>query len=134
MTPEEYKKTVDKYHEVISTCDELRHVLIETLLKQKYIRAQLFVHNLQNKIDGGKKFYFKWYGNMSIIENVVDAVNPLTKVKVEDLSIQKTETFNAEIKVEYIDKYGHKQYRDIPMNGIYEFVDSKTIDSSEYEF
>ena len=134
MTQEEFVKLSDEYQEMTSICDGLKYDFIESILKKKYIWAQLVVYRLQQKMKDGKQFCFKWYGNTIIINQIVGAQNPLIKTKIEDSSVQYAEHFNVEVKVEFIDKYGNKQWRDIPVNGIYEHVDPKKIDPSKYEF
>ena len=134
MTPEEFVKLSNEYQEQISICNGLKYDFIESILKKKYIQSQLLVYKLQEKMKQGKKFYFKWYGNTFVINHIVGVLNPLIKTKIEDLSVQKVECFNVEVKVEFIDKYGDKQWRDIPVNGIFEYVDPEKIDPSEYEF
>ena len=134
MTPEEFVKLSNEYQEMTSICDGLKYDFIESILKKKYIRTQMTVYKLQQKMKDGKQFCFKWYGNTIIINQIVGALNPLTKVRIDEISVQKAECFNVEVKVEFIDKYGNKQWRDIPVNGIYEHVDPKKIDPSKYEF
>ena len=134
MTPEEFVKLSDEYQEINSICNGLKYDLIESILKKKYIWTQMAVHKLQQKMKDGKQFCFKWYGNTIIINQIVGAQNPFIKTKIEDLSVQKADCFNVEVKVEFIDKYGNKQWRDIPVNEIYEHVDPKKIDPNEYEF
>lgn len=134
MTPEEFVKLSNEYQEMTSICDGLKYDFIESILKKKYIWAQMTVYRLQQKMKDGKQFCFKWYGNIIIINQIVGAQNPLIKTKIEDLSIHKIECFNVEIKVEFIDKYGNKQWRDIPVNGIWEYIDPQNIDPNEYEF
>ena len=134
MTPEEFVKLSNEYQEQISICNGLKYDFIESILKKKYIQSQLLVYKLQEKMKQGKKFYFKWYGNTITINQIVGALNPLIKMRIDEVNVQKVELFNVEIKVEFIDKYGDKQWRDIPSNGIFEHVDPESIDPSEYEF
>lgn len=134
MTPEEFVKLSNEYQEMTSICDGLKYDFIESILKKKYMWAKLSVYKLQQKMKDGKQFCFKWYGNTIIINQIVSALNPLIKVRIDEINVQTAELFNAEVKVEFIDKYGNKQWRDIPINGICEYIDPQNIDPNEYEF
>lgn len=133
MTPEEYVKLSDDYQEITSICDGLNHELVSALLKKKYIKAQMTGYKLQKQLEQGKQFGFKYYGNTIIIENIIGAVTPFTKENT-NLNINAAERFIVKIKVEYTDTNGNKQYRNIPVNGIYEYVDPASINPNEYQF
>ena len=134
MTPEEFVMVCEDYEEFQSIYDGMKGDFINVILILKKLRAQKSLYKFQENMKQGKVYCCKYYGHTFTIKEFIGVVDPREKVDINTITVTSAELITPEIEVDVYNKLNEPLIKKIPYDGIFEYIDPKTINPQEYEF